>query len=48
MPRASIAGIVVALRQDHPFAGEDVLQAVPDALTGLADRHEFTRRLRRS
>jgi diguanylate cyclase (GGDEF)-like protein len=41
-----IDGVVVALRQDHPFAGEDVLQAVPDALTGLADRHQFTRRLR--
>jgi diguanylate cyclase (GGDEF)-like protein len=42
----TIDGVVVALRQDHPFAGEDVLQAVPDALTGLVDRHEFTRRLR--
>ena len=42
----SVDGVVVALRQDHPFAGEDVLQAIPDALTGLADRHEFTRRLR--
>jgi diguanylate cyclase (GGDEF)-like protein len=44
----AIDGVVVALRQDHPFAGEDVLQAVPDALTGLADRHEFTRRLRQA
>jgi diguanylate cyclase (GGDEF)-like protein len=44
----TIDGVVVALRQDHPFAGEDVLQAVPDALTGLVDRHEFTRRLRQA
>lgn len=45
-PSGAVAGVVVALRQDHPFAGEDVLQAVPDALTGIADRHEFARHLR--
>jgi diguanylate cyclase (GGDEF)-like protein len=43
----AIVGVVVALRQNSPFAGDDVPPPL-DALTGLADRHEFGRRLRQA
>ena len=41
-----IVGVIVAFRHDHHFAGEELPQTVPDPLTGLAERHEFARRLR--
>ncbi|HYU14281.1 MAG TPA: EAL domain-containing protein [Stellaceae bacterium] len=42
----TIAGVLVALQQTRAFGGERASQLVPDLLTGLADRHGFTRRLR--
>ncbi len=41
-----IAGVIVGLREDHPPGIMEAVQPVPDRLTGLAERHEFTRRLR--
>ncbi len=44
-PVGSIAGVIVGLRKD-PVAGvREGVQPVTDPLTGLADRHEFARRL---
>jgi diguanylate cyclase (GGDEF)-like protein len=42
----TIAGVLVALQQTRAFGAERASQLVPDLLTGLADRHGFTRRLR--
>ncbi len=42
----TIAGVLVALQQTQAFGGGKASQLVPDLLTGLADRHGFTRRLR--
>jgi diguanylate cyclase (GGDEF)-like protein len=43
----AIVGVVVALRSNHPSTAADAAQPLPDPLTGLAERHEFARRLRR-
>jgi diguanylate cyclase (GGDEF)-like protein len=45
-PDGVIAGVIVGLREDHAPGAMEVLPPVPDRLTGLAERHEFTRRLR--
>lgn len=47
-PDGTIVGVVVALRHDNPLAGDDTLLPSLDSLTGLSDRHEFTRRLRQA
>jgi diguanylate cyclase (GGDEF)-like protein len=41
-----ITGVIVGLREDHAPGVMEAVPAVPDRLTGLAERHEFTRRLR--
>jgi diguanylate cyclase (GGDEF)-like protein len=40
-----IAGVIVGLRQDHAPGVIEVVRPLPDRLTGLAERDEFTRRL---
>jgi hypothetical protein len=38
--------VIVGLREDHAPGVMEEVQPVPDRLTGLAERHEFTRQLR--
>jgi diguanylate cyclase (GGDEF)-like protein len=45
-PDSVIAGVIVGLREDHAPGVMEAVQPAPDRLTGLAERHEFTRRLR--
>ena len=42
----TIAGVIVALRLADPPGIAQAARPAPDPLTGLAERHEFTRRLR--
>ncbi len=44
-PDGSIAGVIVS-RRDEPGPSVKEAVPVPDALTGLADRHQFARHLR--
>ena len=44
-PAGGVAGVIVGLREDNAPDVLEAVQPVADPLTGLAERHEFTRHL---